>query len=217
MADLSLNDGLLITATVLGPILAVQAQKFVERATEKRHRKVRIFETLMATRATRISPEHVQALNTIELVFNRGWYPRQKEKAVVAAWRTHLDNLNPLSREGADAASVNAWNERCFDSFVELMMAMSRALGYDFDSVQVKRGAYLPQGHFDTEVALREIQQGFAKVLSGQQAIAMNVVGFPIDQRAVDLQIKFNEQYLKALTGEGALYVATKDGKISAP
>jgi hypothetical protein len=211
MADFSLNDGLLIAATVLGPILAVQAQKFVERATEKRHRKVRIFETLMATRATRISLEHVQALNTIDLMFNKGRFPKPKEKAVITAWRTHLDNLNQSS--GPDEASIKAWGERCFDSFIELMMAMSLALGYDFDPVQVRRGAYLPRGHFDTETTLREIQQGFAKVLGGQQAIAMNVVGFPVDKDAAQLQAKISEHYLKALTGEGALYVATKDGK----
>ena len=39
------------------------------------------------------------------------------------------------------------------------MIAMSQALGYNFDPVQMKRGAYYPRGHFDTETALREIQQ----------------------------------------------------------
>src|SRR5260370_11858184 len=157
MADFNLNDGLLIAATILGPILAVQAQKFVERATENRRRKLQVFATLMTTRAARLSPEHVQALNTIELLFSRGWFWQKKEKAVIIAWRVHLDNLT--QPWGDDEASMKASNERAFNSFVELMFAMSQALGYDFDRVQIKRSAYYPIGHFNNETAQQHIQQ----------------------------------------------------------
>jgi hypothetical protein len=45
----------------------------------------------------------------------------------------------------------------------------------------------------------------------------MNVVAFPVDKSAAELQAKIQEHYLKALTGEGALYVATKDDKKPQP
>jgi hypothetical protein len=66
---LDLKDWSIIGATILGPILAVQAQKWVEIIRERRGRKLWIFHTLMATRAARTSTEHVQALNMIDLIF----------------------------------------------------------------------------------------------------------------------------------------------------
>ena len=41
-----ISDGLLITATVVGPILAVQAQKWVEVWREDRARRLQVFKTL---------------------------------------------------------------------------------------------------------------------------------------------------------------------------
>jgi hypothetical protein len=59
----------IVFATLLGPVLAVQAQKWIERAREKTQRKIAIFRTLMATRATFLSPAHVEALNAIPIEF----------------------------------------------------------------------------------------------------------------------------------------------------
>jgi hypothetical protein len=42
------SDWAIICATLLGPVLAVQAQKWVERATESRRRRKWIFETIMS-------------------------------------------------------------------------------------------------------------------------------------------------------------------------
>ncbi|MBG1249207.1 hypothetical protein F4W02_18855 [Burkholderia pseudomallei] len=58
-----------VAATVAGPILAVQAQKWVERARASAQRRDWIFGTLMATRQDRVSMEHVRALNMIDLAF----------------------------------------------------------------------------------------------------------------------------------------------------
>jgi hypothetical protein len=213
MPEMTISDGFLIAATIAGPVLAVQAQKFIERAGEKRRRKLHIFYTLMSTRATRIANEHVQALNVIELEFNRGWFHnRSKEKTVIDAWRLHLDNLNQ-SVDANDPASLKAWIDRNEVSFIELMYSMSQALGYDFDRVQLKRGIYYARGQFETQQAQQTVLHNLAKVLTGQQAIGMNVVGFPLDKSAAELQAKFHEQYLKALTGEGALHVTTKSDK----
>jgi hypothetical protein len=89
-SSIRIAEWLLITATVAGPILAVQAQKLVERLTEARNRKLWIFYTLMATRAARAAPEHVQALNAIDLAFRSD---KPKEKAIREAWGLYLDHL----------------------------------------------------------------------------------------------------------------------------
>ena len=66
---LELKDWATIVAALLGPVLAVQAQKAVESLREKQRRKAFLFEQLMATRAARLAPEHVRALNMVDLVF----------------------------------------------------------------------------------------------------------------------------------------------------
>ena len=49
-------DIAIVVATLLGPVLAVQAQKWLERGREITQRRAWIFRTLMATRATNLSP-----------------------------------------------------------------------------------------------------------------------------------------------------------------
>lgn len=44
-------------ATLCGPVLAVQAQKLVERIRENQQRKLKLFYTLMATRGAGVAPE----------------------------------------------------------------------------------------------------------------------------------------------------------------
>ena len=70
MPEMKFSEVLTILAVILGPILAVQAQKAIERWRERRNRKLWVFKTLMATRGSRLSPNHVQALNMIDLEFS---------------------------------------------------------------------------------------------------------------------------------------------------
>jgi len=46
--------------TVAGPILAVQAQKWIERATERRRARQAIFHALMSNRATRLHDDFIR-------------------------------------------------------------------------------------------------------------------------------------------------------------
>ena len=61
-----------IVAIILGPIVALWLQRISERRRDQRNRKLVIFKELMATRATRLSPRHVDALNAIEVEFSDG-------------------------------------------------------------------------------------------------------------------------------------------------
>jgi hypothetical protein len=70
MANITISDGLLILATVTGPILAVQAQKWVERATDKRRQRLLIFSTLMTKcphTARRGSPSQDHTIPSLNL------------------------------------------------------------------------------------------------------------------------------------------------------
>jgi len=70
--------------TIAGPILGVQAQKWLERATERRRARRSIFHALMSNRATRLNDDFVKALNLIDLEFSGG----SKDREVINAWRS---------------------------------------------------------------------------------------------------------------------------------
>lgn len=64
---MEIRDWLNIIALIIAPILALQIQKWLEKYREDRKRKLDIFKTLMSTRANRVSIEHVEALNMIDV------------------------------------------------------------------------------------------------------------------------------------------------------
>jgi hypothetical protein len=176
--SLKLADLAIIFATLLGPILAVQAQKFLERSKEARHRKLNVFHTLMATRATRLAPEHVQALNRIDIeFFDTSHRENARNKPVVEAYRAYLDKLSEDPEQ--TEAAIRLWNQTCDDLFIDLLFEMSRRLGYSFGKVQLKKGIYHPRAHSETELIQDNIRDNFLRVLSGQQSICMRVTEFP--------------------------------------
>ncbi len=210
--QLETKDWLVILATIAGPIFAVQAQKWIERLREGRNRKLRIFERLMATRAARLSAEHVQALNMIDLVFYGSYFfgihRRSKtEQAVVETWREYLDQL---STRAADAAAMSVWTARNEELFTNLLFAIAKDVHYKFDRVQLKKGVYSPQAHGDLELEQNMIRKLMLKLLSGENALKMDVTKFPADENALKTQLAANQALSDALTGKGTLNVTIK-------
>jgi hypothetical protein len=72
------TDVAIVVATLLGPILAVQAQKWLERDRVVRDRRLQVFRTLMTTRAMNLSPAHVEALNAVPVEFYGPTKPKLK-------------------------------------------------------------------------------------------------------------------------------------------
>jgi hypothetical protein len=143
----------LVVATLAGPVLAVQAQKMVERATERRGRRIAIFTNLMANRATRLAGDFVKSLNLIELEFLPRWPFKAKDQKVLDAWRVLLGHLNHGPSLDAEPAVKLGFNQRFDDHLVELLSAMSSALGFRFTSEELRRGIYHPQAHVEREQA----------------------------------------------------------------
>lgn len=86
MVDITIADELLILATAISPFLAVHAQKWIESFRENKNRKLWLFHTLMATRASRVSDRHVEALNMIDIEYHAKWYHSKKRTVVIHAW-----------------------------------------------------------------------------------------------------------------------------------
>ena len=206
-------DSLLILVTFAGPIAAVQAQKWIERAKETRARKLSIFHTLMATRALRAaSPEHVQALNSIDLYFSG----QKKEKPIIDSWREYLDHLNHYP-DGAVSETLQMWNDKGEDLLIAMLQRLARSLGYEFTTVQLKRGIYYPRGHYDlltAQVALRDM---IVKLSNGAWHIPLAIREFPVSQDAIKLQTDVQQALLEALSGRTPLKVTIETLPVNAP
>ncbi len=169
---MTISDWLVILAIVIAPILAIQIQKFIENKKEIKLRKMQIFRTLMATRATPLYPQHVEALNMIDIEFF-------KNKKITDAWKLLLDNFDNYPQDTKDTnfqAKLNACTEKSKDLLADLLFEMARSLNYTFDKVHLKRGAYIPKGHVDLIMDQEFIRRTFVGVLSGQVPIPVKLV-----------------------------------------
>jgi hypothetical protein len=205
MMNINVESWVLILATLLGPVLAVQAQKWIERLREGRQRKLNLFFTLMATRPTRISWEHVRALNMIDIEFYR-------QQSVIDKWRIYHDHLG----ENLPDVPAGEWIRRGEELFMDLLFAMSQHLGYAFDRVQLKRGAYYPRAHGDEETTQREIRDSLAKILSGAKPFPITVTSISQEQGAPEQQRAIRTMLADMLTGKTPLQVVIKQSESGA-
>lgn len=193
-----------IVATVLGPIFAVQAQKYLERIGEARNQKMWIFSTLMATRGATLAADHVRALNMIDLSFNGGRSNRRRrsETEVLEAWREYLDHLN----SSFEADSVR-WVEKKQELLVLLLSTMAADLDLRYDRLLLRDGAYIPRGHTDLENDQNMARQLIIKVLSGEQPLNMRVTDFPISEDLVKSQHELQGALVRVLSDGGHVNV----------
>ena len=165
------NVMIVVLATLFGPLLAVQTQKWIERSRERINRKETVFQTLMATRSYRISPEHVRALNMIDLafcgvrIFRKQWRSAA-EQAVVDAWRVYHDHLHSLA-ENAPPDIVTAWEKTTIERLTDLLQAMANDLHYHFDRVQIIKGSYSPRAHSRVDAENQLMRMLFMRAMAG--------------------------------------------------
>ena len=172
---MTIADGLMILSVLLAPLIAVQVQKYLERYGEARGRRLYVFKTLVATRAATVSPDHVQALNMIDLEFHDSKY-----KKVTDAWNVYRDHLNHFPSE--DESQQARWQAEIVELLAMLLMQMGRSLGYQFDEVQVKRGIYSPVAHAQVENENRLIRSGMIALLQGDASLKMDIASFPVSE-----------------------------------
>lgn len=201
---MTLTDFLTILAILIAPLMAVQVQKVIEVFREERSRKLRIFKTLMATRGATVSPEHVQALNMIDLEF-RG----RRYKKVTNAWKNYLDHLNSYPKD--DEQLQLLWHDKRSDYLTSLLIEMGNSLGYEFDPVHVKKAIYIPEAHDQIEKENILIRRGLVTLLFGDTALKMEVTKIPISEPARAKQEALNEAIKELLDGKRNLSVTLSD------
>lgn len=205
MAQIESNGWILIGATLLGPVLAVQAQKWVERAREATSRRFWVFTTLMATRQARLSIEHVRALNSIDLAF----YGRRvlgivlrgrRAQAVLDAWHDYHAHLSlPLDQRPQDEAEQRDWNGRGDELFTNLLDRLATATNFKFERSQLKAGSYSPEAHGTLELEQQALRRLAVEIMLGNRPLPMEVKAWPVDPAMATQQRNMQEQLVEIL------------------
>ena len=164
------SDLAIIFATLVGPVLAVQAQKWLERRRDIEGRRLAVFEALMRTRAGPIVAEHVNAINAIPLEF-------YGDKLSRAAWDAYMLHV------GKDA-SAPTWPEKRTELYIDLLSKIGKTCKYEFASAELERGFYWPTGTMALHDETDAIRQGIAAIIRGEKALPMEVTGIRGDPEA---------------------------------
>ena len=183
-----------IAAIVLGPFLGIWVHGKLEDRKTTYDRKLDIFKTLMATRATPLARIHVESLNRIDIEFKE-----PKEKQIRDDWAELLDHYThshipptlPLpNRSQAEQDGYNSeyldyksaqgiWNEKTVNLRAKLLEAMGKTFGYQFDKVTIKKAAYYPQLHGDIDDQQVLLLMAAYDVLRGNRPLGMHIVNWP--------------------------------------
>ena len=221
---MTLTDTLMIIAVLVGPILAVQVQKIIEIWKERRNSQLHVFRTLMATRATTVSAEHVNALNMVGMFFSN---KKKKEKLVIGAWLNLLNHFDNYPQEALAQddnqylIQLNAAGDRSRELLVALLINMSTFLGYDFEEAHIRTGCYIPKHHVDIEQEITAMRKGILQIIAGHRSIGMDLKTIPdqkSDETVVEIlkgsaakQMEITDILRKISEGEASLSVSISD------
>lgn len=167
---MTISDTLLILATLLSPLIAVQVSKYLDKRKESSERKHTVFRQLMATRASTLSPVHVEALNRIDLEFSSR---NESDKAVFNAWLQYRDHL------GVQFNDFDAWNTKRFELLIEMLEIMGRNLGYDMNKTHIKNTGYLPKAHECMQSEQDMLRKLLIALLDGKRCIPIIIANQP--------------------------------------
>lgn len=160
---MTLNDWLIILSTLVAPLFALQASQFLDRRRQHHEEEMRVFKTLMSSRASNLDPRHVEALNVIDVVFSSTRDSAQIE--IRRLWKQYLDHL------GDKSYPKDLWGPRRVEYMVELLHSMALHLGFDFDKTHIKNQCYYPEGYGNIESDQSVIRQSLAEILSGKRPL----------------------------------------------
>lgn len=160
------TDVAIIFATLVGPILAVWAAEWRQQRKAQAERKEWVFRTLMSTRAAKLKPEHVAAINHIEFAFPRKSCPSIEDAR--ALYRKHLRSPESISDEPAVRL---AWGNKATDLFANLLYLMASDLKIPFTRSDITEESYHPDAHLLNELELQEIRNLTLQVLKNGRPI----------------------------------------------
>ena len=91
-----------------------------------------------------------------------------EEKAVRTAWKELLDLFT-------NYRATPSPEEKSRELTAELLLAMGKCLGYEFDRVHLKKGAYYPEGLGNVEQEQHALRRGVLELLEGKRRIPVGI------------------------------------------
>ncbi|MCE9873993.1 hypothetical protein LZ667_21775 [Hafnia alvei] len=157
------SDFIVVIATLLAPILAVQVQVIREQIKSKTYdeqrkkqeaesRQLWGFRQMMAYRANPVDPLFVQALNIVPVDF-------KGIESVENAWKKYFEQLC------VRANTQENWIELCNDRRCELLAAMAKYLGFEFSLRELKDEKYMSEGMVNDMNMKNEIFKGIHDIV----------------------------------------------------
>jgi uncharacterized protein DUF6680 len=154
-------DWVTVFAVVIGPVLALFAQRVLDLIREKKNRRVELYLTIMSLRATWLHPDSLRALNSIDTIFSK-----KREQKIRDAWAELLRHTS--SHKGTSDEEARVWNERLLDLRVDLYQLIGNAVKYRQTVAYIKNSIYAPQYHVDAELEQIQIRKQFAKAITDE-------------------------------------------------
>lgn len=202
------NGTVTVIAILLAPIIALRVQTKLEIVKEIRQRKLSIFKTLIATYATRLSPDHIQALNMINIEF----YGIQ---SVLNSWRLYNQHLTTPIPEANDTnlsitereEAAKKWLDNGNELFINMLVAISNEAGFPFDKPTLFKGVYYPRAQQKIEEENTMLREGLLKIIWNREPLSMDVKSFPVDIEALNKQTKLQESLIDYYDGKKSVKI----------
>lgn len=172
---MSLTDILTIFAIIIGPIFAVVITRYFDTERLKKEKQLFIFRSFMKTRKMPLHPEHVDALNLIEVEFHK------KEK-IISAYHKYIDYRHEALPSGS-SDDQDRHSRRGNNYFLDLLYEISNELGYEFDKSDLERFSYTPIGWGQDDFRARKNASLITDLLEGRIALPVT----PMQPRATNL------------------------------
>tara|TARA_B100001123_G_C15155429_1_gene965271 strand:- start:330 stop:929 length:600 start_codon:yes stop_codon:yes gene_type:complete len=180
-------DWLNLIVILIGPLIGVFLGARIQISTSKKDRKLNIYRTLMKTRKEQIHPEHVGALNLIEVEFHGN-------KKIIKSYHDYLKNLSidfdKLINEGTqhlhDQEAVQAEMSRINDKLTlerqsllsDLLSKISVDLSIPVNKEDILRGAYTPIGLQYVQNDQMIIRQYFKDLYNGHRVVPVSIIEY---------------------------------------
>ncbi len=156
-----------LSAILVGPIAAVVITRLMDNRTATQLRRYQVFRDLMRTRAAKISPPHVDALNLVEIEFHQF-------KSVKDAWHRYMENLG--TSVPADTSEQNNFFVRREQLFIKLIQEIATTIGLkSVDITDVMTTNYYPVGWQNEQEEQQQARQLLIQVLSGNKPLTVRV------------------------------------------
>ncbi|SIQ06548.1 hypothetical protein SAMN05880582_101593 [Rhizobium sp. RU20A] len=170
LSEMRWMDLINLIAIVVGPILAVGVDRFRQSRSDDYNRRIGIFRSLMRTRRLRLDPEHVGAINLIDLEF----YGRPKVLTAFSSYMDHLSSPVPTTEQGSER-----FLDQRDDLLIKLLAEMGDDLGLKFDKHDLKKLSYGPIGWETEQGTQKQNMVYFNELLSGKRALPVTYMHQP--------------------------------------